>query len=199
MPQIISGWLWGLIKVTLPIYHCRCINKEKPSLSLWCSGHSPLFALLNRGKKQIANLPALGNASRPGLLGLLWKGNNFIRNVVFLAGWSSADSSAPRALVIPVADWSARCSLQGPGWGEPKPAKCEYVPERVQGSLFLKRFLSPHPRSFLWPPISNHSLPSTLSFPPRVHFSSMARFINHVTYLPCLSGLLTFSPRDWGF
>lgn len=104
------------------------------------SGHSPLFALLNRGKKQIAKLPALGNASRPGLLGLLWKGNNFIRNVIFLAGWSSADSSAPKALVISEADWSAHCSLQGPGQGETKPAKCENVPERVQGSLFLKRY-----------------------------------------------------------
>ena len=101
-----------------------------------CIGHSPLFAPLDRAKKQIAKLPALGNASRPGLLGLLWKGNNFIRNVVFLAGWSSADSSAPRALVISAADWSAYCSLQGPGSGKPKPAKCECVPERVQGSLF---------------------------------------------------------------
>lgn len=101
-----------------------------------CTGHSPLFALLDRAKKQIAKLPALGNASRPGLPGLLWKGNNFIRNVIFLAGWSSADSSAPRALVISAADWSACCSLQGPGSGKPKPAKCEYVPERVQGSFF---------------------------------------------------------------
>ena len=63
----------------------------------------------------MAKWPALGNASRPGLLGLLWKGNNFIRNVIFLAGWSSADSSVLRARVVSAADWSAHCSLQGPG------------------------------------------------------------------------------------
>ena len=82
-----------------------------------CTGHSPLLALLDRGEKQIAELPALGNASRPVLLGLLWKGNNFIRNDIFLAGWSSADRSAPGALVISAADWSACCHLQGPRAG----------------------------------------------------------------------------------
>lgn len=89
-----------------------------------CTGHSPLLALLDRGEKQIAELPALGSASRPVLLGLLWKGNNFIRNDIFLAGWPSADRSAPGALVISAAD-GVHVAISRDPEQEAKPAKCK--------------------------------------------------------------------------
>lgn len=90
--------------------------------------------------------------------------------------------------------WSLRLTgvhaavSRDPGRGNPNLPSVNVSLRGSKVRYFKKVFFSfLSPWSFLWPPISNHSLPSTLSFPPQVHFSSMARSstMSHI-FLVCL-------------
>lgn len=209
----------GIEQGNVTLYHCRCINKEKPSLSLWwlyssdpgipnhffqvlfCAQDTHLYLPCSTEERN--KLPSCQLwAMLPDQGCLVYSGRE-ITSLEMSFSWLAG----PQLTAEPPEHlWSLRltgvhaAASRDPGPGNPN---LPSVNMSLRGSKvrYFKKvfFFFLPPWSFLWPPISNHSLAGTLSLPPQVHFSSMARFINHVTYFPCLSGLLTLSPWDWGF
>lgn len=129
--------------------------------------HSLLLALLKRGEK-LLSCQLWAMLLEPVLLGLLWKGNNLIRNdISWLAG--------PQLTQVPPEHlWSLQLtgmatSISGnPGVGCCQ--TCQKWGNSVRRSRFVILFLF-FSWSFLWPLVLNCGLPSIHSFSSSVNFT----------------------------
>lgn len=144
--------------------------------------HSLLLALLKRGEK-LLSCQLWAMLLEPVLLGLLWKGNNFIRNdISWLAG--------PQLTQVPPEHlWSLQLtgvatSISGnPGVGCHQ--TCQKWGKSARGSkVRYFNFLS---WSFLWPPVLNCGLPSIHSFSSWVNFPQLVTSTMPHIFLVCLA------------